>query len=133
MKKITFEEWREQHPEVEYEMVWAEDTEAGFGKKGWTVYGDGVGLYIHHITVSDSGKCTLHMWMDGLREIPDWEEPIMTIAVGSQETVRVFKHGDDDFSVSFEQGNWSESGTAEETWLMIGSIVANAMAFGNRG
>lgn len=37
---MTVREWREQNPDKNCTIVWAADTHAGFGKKGWSVYGN---------------------------------------------------------------------------------------------
>ena len=37
---MTLREFKEKHPEADIITVWGEDTKGGFGKKGWTAYGD---------------------------------------------------------------------------------------------
>lgn len=57
-------EWLEQHPEVScYYAIWAADTNAGFGRKGDTVYGDNRNCDIIRIETHRDGKTpVLVLW-----------------------------------------------------------------------
>lgn len=37
---MTYKEFKEKHPNTATTTVWAADTKGGFGKKGWSVYGN---------------------------------------------------------------------------------------------
>lgn len=64
--KLTVEEWASFHPMESYQTVWAADTNAGFGKKGDSVYGTSPGLYVVRDERAKGDKHILHMWHQGL-------------------------------------------------------------------
>lgn len=62
---MTMGEWMERFDD-DFEVLWAADTNAGFGKHGDTVYGNIDDCVI--ITTSwDGHKYTLLVWCDGLK------------------------------------------------------------------
>lgn len=69
--KLTPEEWSKFHPMESYRTVWAADTNAGFGKKGDTVYGTSPATYIVRDERVKGDKHILHMWNTGLGEFSE--------------------------------------------------------------
>ena len=68
---MTYGEWKERFSD-EHDVVWAKDSGAGFGRKGWTVYGDCDDMQIVQIdTVGPSRKKVLHLWYAGRK---DWRD-----------------------------------------------------------
>lgn len=60
---MTFGEYKANGGKWDYK-VWANDTNAGFGKKGWTIYGYSPAMEnweISEITTNEYGKVTLHI------------------------------------------------------------------------
>lgn len=61
---MTVKEWKERN-EHDYRIVWADDTGAGFGKRGDSVYGDSDNLII--CCIERYGReLTLHVWGEAL-------------------------------------------------------------------
>lgn len=49
MMMMQFKEFKSKYPEMfkdGYEAKWAEDSKGGFGRKGWSVYGDDDRLFV---------------------------------------------------------------------------------------
>lgn len=68
MVGMTVEEWRDRFDD-DCRIVWADDTRAGFGKAGDSVYGDCRDCVI--VRISEQGatcapRYTLHVWCEGL-------------------------------------------------------------------
>lgn len=59
---MTYGEWKSRFDD-DFSIVWAADSLGGFGKAGWTVYGNADDLRIVKI-VSNGGKKVLHLWDD---------------------------------------------------------------------
>lgn len=60
---MTFSEYKANGGKWDY-LVWANDTNAGFGKKGWTIYGSSPAMENWEeaeITTNENGKITLHI------------------------------------------------------------------------
>lgn len=67
---MLYGDWARRFDEEDFDVVWAADSGAGFGEKGWTVYGDCDNMRIVKITKSGHKK-TLHLWYDGR---DDWRD-----------------------------------------------------------
>ena len=61
---MTFGEWKERFDE-NCNIVWADDTKVGFGKKGDQVYGNADDCVICCL-IRSMGKLTLEVWCEGL-------------------------------------------------------------------
>lgn len=59
---MTYGEWKTRFDD-DFSIVWAADSLGGFGKAGWTVYGNADDLRIVKI-VSNGSKKVLHLWDD---------------------------------------------------------------------
>lgn len=64
---MLYGEWKK-HFDDEHSVVWAADSGAGFGRKGWTVYGDCDDMQIVQVDRCHDGL-TLHLWYGGRN---DW-------------------------------------------------------------
>ena len=58
---MKYGEWKQKFDD-DFELVWAADSHGGFGKKGWSVYGNADDLTIVRIDTHTNGKKTLHLW-----------------------------------------------------------------------
>ena len=58
---MKYGEWKIKFGD-EHTLVWAADSHGGFGKKGWSVYGDADDLTIVRIDTDHHGFKTLHLW-----------------------------------------------------------------------
>lgn len=67
---MTYGEWKKRFDDHLEGVVWAADTNAGFGHKGDPVYGNADDLKIVKIVTTARGK-TLYLWEDILG---DWRE-----------------------------------------------------------
>jgi len=67
---MLYGEWKNRFDDP-HSVVWAADSGAGFGKKGWTVYGDCDDMRIVQIDTHQNGEKTLHLWYNSRN---DWKE-----------------------------------------------------------
>ena len=58
---MKYGEWKNKFDYENFDIVWAADSHGGFGKKGWTVYGNCDDLTIVRID-RRMDKLTLHLW-----------------------------------------------------------------------
>lgn len=58
---MKYGEWKQKFDD-DHELVWAADSHGGFGKKGWSVYGNADELTIVRMDTHMGGKKTLHLW-----------------------------------------------------------------------
>ena len=66
---MLYGEWKSRFDD-DVSLVWAADSGAGFGKKGWPVYGVCDDMRIVMIS-KEAHKKTLHLWYDGRN---DWRK-----------------------------------------------------------
>ena len=72
--KLTPEEWADMHRGEHYRCVWAADTNAGFGKKGDSVYGTSPCTYIVRDERIDDYNHVLHLWNSALGALSKEEQ-----------------------------------------------------------
>jgi hypothetical protein len=73
---MTLKEFKERFDVDNLEIVWADDTNAGFGRAGWTVYGDNDDCVICS-TETIRGGYKLHVWCDPLTSSLPWVNAAM--------------------------------------------------------
>lgn len=68
--KLTPEEWAAMNRDEHCRSVWAADTNAGFGKKGDSVYGTSASTYIVRDERIAEHSHVLHLWNSALGALP---------------------------------------------------------------
>ena len=68
---MTVKEWKEQNPDTAFTMIWAADSLGGFGKKGWSVYGNADSCEVirvdePHQNGNPWSMKQLHVWLTSL-------------------------------------------------------------------
>lgn len=67
---MTVREWLEAHDVTTYHAKWAADTVGGFGKRGWSAYGDVSRCDVIRVEWGENEHPTLWVWHKSFGELP---------------------------------------------------------------